>query len=136
MRPVGPDAVAALTAYLAETPDDPAHAGERKAAQKLLRTAELEVAALPETLAAELAELAGLLNRPVPSGDLQTLLAARRELRGVAVGVIEQLRAAEDREQLAALYAALGRHAEQRIPWQIVFTRPPAGPPASTREGP
>lgn len=129
MRPVGPDAVAALTTFLAWTPDEPEHAGERKAAQKLLRTAEREVEELTDVLAVELAELASILGVDAPAGSLDELLPARRELRAVAVAVIAELRAAGDRERLAKLYAALGRHAEQRVPWQIVFARPPAGPP-------
>lgn len=149
MRPAGIEALAATRAFLEETilPGvAQEHRSEARAALKTLRALELELADLPRVLHAEIEELgelcaaagaparcgqaAGHLRAeagPAPGLDLAELGARHADARGAATTAIlalqERARAsdAEAVDLLARFYAALGRHAERRQPWQAVF---------------
>lgn len=148
MRPAAVEAIAAARRFLETTilPSVPAeHRSELRAALKNLRTAELELAEVPGVLCTEIDELGELTrsahaalglpqaerHTPAGSADLAQLRDAHAGARRAAAGAILALQEharepsagdrAEALELLARFYAALGRHAERRLPWQSVF---------------
>lgn len=133
-------------------------AGEVRAAVKLLRTAATELNNRHVLVRAETDELLALIDEALvylPSSlfvDECATLRARAATSDASLREMDQLlgavyavttrvitalqrapRSPGAARALDGLYAALGRHAESRLPWQAVF---PVTPDCSATEGP
>lgn len=146
MRPDGLETLAAVTTFLEDTVLPGVaqeHRSELRAALKLLRTAHDELDVLPVVLHEEIAELAELCARadtvlglatdcpppPLEPTTLSDLGRAHEQARAAVTTVLLALQVQQshgggdaERVLLGAIFEALGRHAERRLPWQTVFS--------------
>jgi hypothetical protein len=147
VRPNGLETVAAVTTFIEDTVLPGVaqeHRSELRAALKLLRAARDELDVLPVVLYEEISELVDLCTRaedlrdivtdcpplPLEPTTLSDLSDVHQQARVAVTTALLALQVELDQGQgseatralLGAIFRALGRHAERRLPWQNVFS--------------